>query len=64
VLRERGLVQYVREAEVVNWTAPLCRQTRPYKTANCEEWRTSPPFSRLRFRETPKNGASILPNSE
>jgi hypothetical protein len=29
VLRERGLVQYVREAEVVNWTGPPCRQTRP-----------------------------------
>jgi hypothetical protein len=24
VLRERGLVQYVREAEVVNWTGPPC----------------------------------------
>jgi hypothetical protein len=24
VLRERGLVQYVREAEVVNWTGPTC----------------------------------------
>jgi hypothetical protein len=23
-LRERGLVQYVREAEVVNWTGPPC----------------------------------------
>jgi len=23
-LRERGLVQYVREAEVVNWTGPSC----------------------------------------
>jgi hypothetical protein len=23
-LRERGLVQYVLEAEVVNWTGPLC----------------------------------------
>jgi hypothetical protein len=23
-LRERGLVQYVREAEVVNWTCPPC----------------------------------------
>ncbi len=23
-LRERGLVQYVREAEVVNWTGPTC----------------------------------------
>jgi len=29
VLRERGLVQYVRETEVVNWTGPPCRQTRP-----------------------------------
>jgi hypothetical protein len=24
VLRERGLVHYVREAEVVNWTGPPC----------------------------------------
>ena len=24
VLRERGLVQYVWEAEVVSWTGPLC----------------------------------------
>ncbi len=24
VLRERGLVQYVREAEVVNWVGPPC----------------------------------------
>ncbi len=24
VLRERGLVQYVWEAEVVNWTGPPC----------------------------------------
>ena len=24
VLRERGLVQYVKEAEVVNWTGPPC----------------------------------------
>jgi hypothetical protein len=24
VLRERGLVQYVREAEVVSWTGPTC----------------------------------------
>jgi hypothetical protein len=24
VLRERGLVQYVGEAEVVNWTGPPC----------------------------------------
>ena len=24
VLRERGLVQYVREAEVVSWTGPPC----------------------------------------
>ena len=23
-LRERGLVQYVKEAEVVNWTGPPC----------------------------------------
>jgi hypothetical protein len=23
-LRDRGLVQYVREAEVVNWTGPPC----------------------------------------
>jgi hypothetical protein len=23
-LRERGLVQYVREAEVVSWIGPLC----------------------------------------
>ncbi len=23
-LRERGLAQYVREAEVVNWTGPTC----------------------------------------
>ncbi len=23
-LREKGLVQYVREAEVVNWTGPPC----------------------------------------
>jgi ABC-type Zn2+ transport system substrate-binding protein/surface adhesin len=23
-LRERGLVQYVREAEVVSWTGPTC----------------------------------------
>jgi hypothetical protein len=23
-LRERGLVQYVREAEVVSWTSPSC----------------------------------------
>ena len=23
-LRERGLVQYVWEAEVVNWTGPAC----------------------------------------
>ncbi len=23
-LRERGLVQYVKEAEVVNWTGPSC----------------------------------------
>ncbi len=24
VLRDRGLVQYVREAEVVSWVGPLC----------------------------------------
>jgi len=24
VLRERGLAQYVKEAEVVNWTGPPC----------------------------------------
>jgi hypothetical protein len=24
VLRDRGLAQYVREAEVVNWTGPPC----------------------------------------
>jgi hypothetical protein len=23
-LRERGLVQYVKEAEVINWTGPTC----------------------------------------
>jgi hypothetical protein len=34
----------------------------PYKTANCEEWRSFSLFSRLRFRGAPKNGASILPN--
>jgi hypothetical protein len=31
VLRERGLVQYVREAVVVNWTGSPCRQTDPTK---------------------------------
>jgi len=33
------------------------------KTANREEWRSFTLFSRLRFRETPKNGVSILPNA-
>jgi hypothetical protein len=35
----------------------------PYKTANCEEWRSFSPFSRFRFFGAPKNGASILPNA-
>ena len=30
-LRERGLVQYVKEAEVVNWTGPPCWQSDPTK---------------------------------
>jgi hypothetical protein len=29
VMRERGLAQYMWEAEVVNWTGPPSRQTRP-----------------------------------
>jgi hypothetical protein len=27
-LRGRGLAQYVRDAEVVNWTGPPCRQKK------------------------------------
>ena len=36
---------------------------RPHKTANCEERRAFPPFSRFSFRGVPKNGVSILPNA-
>ncbi len=51
-LRERGPAQYVREAEVVNWTGPPRRQTRR-QTANCEEWRSFPPF----FSSSPSRDA-------
>jgi hypothetical protein len=61
-LRQRGHVQYVWEAEVANWTG-LLTNPPPTKPLS-EEWRSFSLFSRLRFRETPKNGASILPNSE
>jgi hypothetical protein len=42
-LRERGLVQYVWEAEVASWTGPPRRQTDSAKP-NCEEWRSFSPF--------------------
>jgi hypothetical protein len=38
-LRERGLVQYVREAEVVNWTGLLTNST--YAPQNCQLRRTA-----------------------
>jgi hypothetical protein len=62
-LRDKGLVQYVKEAEAVNWTGPPCRQTRR-QTANCEEWRSFSLLSRLRLRGAPKNGVSPPPNPE
>jgi hypothetical protein len=41
-LRERGLVQYVRETEMANWTGLL---TNPPPTKpDCEERRSLPPF--------------------
>jgi hypothetical protein len=52
----------VWEAEVANWTG-LLTNPPPTKPLS-EEWRSFSLFSRLRFRETPKNGASILPNAE
>jgi hypothetical protein len=42
---------------------PRGKPTPPYKTANCEEWRSFPLFPCFSFRGTPKNGASILPNA-
>ncbi len=63
-LRERGLVQYVREAEVVNWTGPPCRQTDPTKLPTAKNGVLFRLFSRLRLRGAPKNDVSILPNSE
>jgi len=64
VLRERGLAQYVREAEVVNWTGPPCRQTDPTKPPTAKNGVPFRLFSRLRFREMPKNGVSSSPNAE
>jgi len=37
-LRERGLAQYVWDAEVANWTG--LPTNRPHKAANCEERRS------------------------
>jgi hypothetical protein len=54
VLRERGLAQYVREAEVVNWR-DLLTTTRHYRPAQLRG-RYFPPFSY--FCEAPKNGVS------
>ncbi len=62
-LRERGLAQYVREAEVVNWTGPICRQTDPTKPPTAKNGALLRLFSRLRLRETPKNGVSLPPNA-
>jgi len=42
---------------------PALLTNMPYKTANCEEWRSFPPFSLLRLYEAPKNGVSILLNA-
>ena len=62
-LRERGLVQYVREAEVVSWAGPPCRQTDPTKPPTAKNGVLFRLFSRFRFRGAPKNGASISPNA-
>jgi len=43
-LRQRGLVQYVREAEGSTGQARPADKPAPYKTANCEERRAFPPF--------------------
>jgi hypothetical protein len=44
---------------VINWTGLLTNSTR--STAKNGVFFSR--FSRLRFREAPKNGASILPNA-
>jgi hypothetical protein len=63
VLRERGLAQYVREAEVASWTG-LLTNPPPTKPPTAKNGALLRLFSRLRFRETPKNDVSILPNAE
>jgi hypothetical protein len=51
------------EAEGSTEQARPADKPAPYKTANCEEWRSFPLFSRFCFFGAPKNGASILPNA-
>ena len=59
-LRERGLAQARWRDQLDKLVDKLhIRPTKP----NCEEWRSFPPLPLFRFRETPKNGASILPNA-
>jgi hypothetical protein len=43
-IRQRGLVQYVREAEGSTGQARPADKPAPYKTANCEEWRSFSAF--------------------
>ena len=62
-MRERGLVQYVREAEVVNWTGLLIDSTYAPQSPTAKNGVPFRLFSCFRFFEAPKNGASILPNA-
>jgi len=60
-LRERGLAQYVWEAEVVNWTGPPCRQTDPTKPPTAKNGVLFPLFSLFRLRETPRMASRFYP---
>jgi hypothetical protein len=62
-LRERGLAQYVWEAEVVNWTSLLTNPTYALQSPTAKNGVLSRLFSRLRLCGAPKNGVSILPNA-
>jgi hypothetical protein len=62
-LRERGLVQYVREVEVVNWTGLLINSTYAPQSPTAKNGVPFRLFSLFSFFGAPKNGASILPNA-
>ncbi len=56
-------VQYVWEAEVVNWTGLLINSTYAPQSPTAKNGVLSRLFSLFRFYGAPKNGVSISPNA-